>query len=101
MIVVGEGSVDIPIASGGIKLDEVLYVPGVTKNLISLGTITDDKQDLKVLFDSKSVWILRNISAPDSLNIVATGKRDTRNGLYRFRPPDGLVNIAAFASKQH
>lgn len=31
LIVAGQGSVDFTTASGGIKLDEVLYVPGVTK----------------------------------------------------------------------
>lgn len=72
--VAGQGSVDFPTTSGGIKLDEVLYVPGVTKNLISVGSITDGKQGLKVLFDSKSAWILRNSPAPDPCNVVASGR---------------------------
>ena len=46
------GKIDVPSSSGGIKLDNVLYVPGITKNLLSVGSIEDGKAKLKVMFDS-------------------------------------------------
>ena len=41
--VAGKGKVDIPTYSGGIKFDNLLSVLGVTKNLLSVGTIADSK----------------------------------------------------------
>lgn len=88
----GKGTVEVPTSSGSIKFDNVLYVPGVTKNLLSVGSITDGKERLKVLFDSKQFWILKDSPVPASHNIVTTGRRDRRNGLYRFRPPSLSIN---------
>lgn len=56
-------------------------------------TITDDRKNYKVVFDFKTVWILR----PDALasaphTIVTTGQRDRQNKLYKFRPPNETVN---------
>lgn len=86
--VLGKGSVNIPTSSGGIKFSDVLYVPEVTKNLLSMGTITDTRKGYKLLFDSSKVWILHDFLPPADHYIVTTGSRDSRNGLYRLRPPD-------------
>lgn len=42
--IVGKGNVVISTNHGEIKFDEVLYVRGITKNLLSVGSITD-KED--------------------------------------------------------
>lgn len=90
--VIGKGKVEIPTNSGGIKFDNVLYVPGVTKNLLSVGTIADDKEGYKILFDSGKVWILRDFPIPDAHHVVTEGHRDFKNGLYKFRPPEDSIN---------
>ena len=87
----GKGIVEIPTTSGAIKFESVLYVPGITKNLLSVGSITDSKR--MVLFDSKRVWILdESYQPPCASQILATGHRNCRNGLYRFRPPEVSAN---------
>lgn len=87
-----KGKVEVPTSSGAIKFDNVLYVPGITKNLLSVGYIADGKERLKVLFDSDNFWILKNFPLPDPCDIVATGTRDRKNGLYKFRPPRPSIN---------
>lgn len=98
--VAGKGSVDIPTVSGSITYEDVLYVPGVTKNLLSVGTMTDNPENHKLLFDSKKVWILRNFPSPESHHVVTEGKRDPRNGLYKFNSPKFLVNSATLEAKE-
>lgn len=90
--VAGKGKVEFPTSSGAIKFDDVLYVPGVTKNLLSVGSITDGRERPKILFNSGNFWILRNFPIPKAHQIMAAGKRDRRNGLYRFRPLRFSVN---------
>lgn len=90
--VAGKGVAEISTCLGEIKFDNVLYVPGVTKNLLSVGTITDGNTRLKLLFDSGKVWILRNFPSPDPQYVVTTRIRDTKNGLYKFRPPNESIN---------
>lgn len=87
-----KGSVDFPTPSGSVRFENILYVPGVTKNLLSIGTITNNHEDYKMLFDSQKAWILRDFPSPKSHHIVTSGKRDHHNGLYKFRPPKNLIN---------
>lgn len=91
--IVGKGKVEISTDFGEIKFGDVLYVPGVTKNLLSVGRIADGKGKYKLLFDSKKVWILKDFPAPESSHVVTLGHRDHRNGLYKFRPPEVNINI--------
>jgi len=51
--VVDKGIMEFPTSSGALKFDNVLYVLGVTKNLLSVGSITDEKGKPKILFDSE------------------------------------------------
>lgn len=76
-------------------------MPGVTKNLLSVETITDDWRDYKILFNSKRVWILRGAPSLAPYNVVASSKRDKRNGLYKFCPPDDLVNHVTLETKEY
>lgn len=46
----GNGNVDIFMDSGKIKFENVLYVSGITKNLLSVGPITDSQPNRMVLF---------------------------------------------------
>jgi transposase InsO family protein len=85
--VAGKGKVDFSTVSGGIQFDDVLYVPGITKNLLSVGAIADGRSKPKILFDSNHVWILRNCPTPVDHQIISVGTRDRKNGLYKFRPP--------------
>lgn len=90
--VAGKGKVAISTDFGEIKIGNILYVPGVTKNLLSIGTITDGKEKYKLLFDSGKVWILKDFPTPKNHHIVTMGYRHLKNGLYRFRPPAATIN---------
>lgn len=87
-----KGKTIVSTKSGGIKFDNILYVPGITKNLLSVGAITDGKARMKVLFDSDRFWILQNFPDPEPNHVVATGSRDRKNGLYRFESSHDTVN---------
>ena len=84
MLVAGRGSVEIPTTSGAIRLDDVLYLPGVTKNLLSDGSITDEPGNNILLFESKKVWVLKDLPLPEAHHIAIARKRDSHNGLYKF-----------------
>lgn len=99
--VADKGTINFPTASGAIQFDEVLYVPGIAKNLLSVGSITDRRDKPKVLFDSQNVWILRNLPSPDYHQIISVGKRDRKNGLYKFRPPNSSVNAVELTSNSN
>jgi transposase InsO family protein len=70
----------------------VLYVPTLARNLISVGSLTDDGN--LVLFTNKQCMIMRNDA---SHTLLATGSRDMRNGLYRDGPTS-KVNLSLFQS---
>lgn len=82
--VAGKGSVKVPTPSGGIRIDNVLYVPGIRKNLLSVGSIADGEDRPKILFDSTHCWILRDFPLPAAHQVITKGKRDQKNGLYKF-----------------
>jgi hypothetical protein len=75
----GVGTATVNTSSGEIKLTDVKYVSTMKKNLISVGRVTDLGH--LILFSNTSCWILDKFN-PD--HIIATGHRDTSNGLYRF-----------------
>ena len=79
--VAGIGTTTVSSQTGSINLNRVLYVPALSRNLISVGSLTDDGK--MVLFTKKQCLILQDNT---SQNILATGTRDMTNGLYKFGP---------------
>lgn len=75
----GSGCISIP---GNKIISDVLYVPSVTKNLLSIGKLTDKGHT--VVFNSKSCLILdkRNLS-----KVLLRGYRDPATILYRIDFP--------------
>ena len=92
MSIAGKGKTEVSTSSGKIKFDDVLYVPEVTKNLLSVGPIADGKERPKILFDSEKVWILKHFPLPVLEHIISEGIRDKKNDLYKFRPPNHSIN---------
>jgi hypothetical protein len=76
--VTGMGSIAIRLPSGEIqKISHILYSPGIKKNLLSVGFLTDKGFRLKFLRD---VCIIKN---PEG-HKIAVAVRDPRNGLYKL-----------------
>lgn len=81
------------VSANGIKFGEVLYVPGLTKSLHSVGSIADD--GCKLLFNSGQMHILKDFDLADTSCIVAFGSRDNYNGLYLLgSPQDEYLNLS-------
>ena len=78
----GTGEACVSSYSNEIKFKKVLYVPGVKKNLLSVGKITYYK--LGVYFDSSHCYILKPPDLSKLGSILAIGVRNYRNGLYKF-----------------
>lgn len=77
--VVGVGNADIQLPSGEIKtISSVLYTPGITKNLLSVGTLTDQHKTL--VFRSNGCFVIDNATLRVE-NFVA---RENNKGLYRL-----------------
>lgn len=77
--VAGVGNVELQFSDGEIKsFDSVLYTPGITKNLLSVGALTDQNKTL--IFRSNGCFIINNTS----LAIEAFAPRDSHHGLYRM-----------------
>ena len=77
--VAGVGNVDIQLSSGSIKtISSVLYTPGITKNLLSVGTLTDHNKTL--IFRQNGCFVLDN----DTLQMEIFAPRETAKGLYRL-----------------
>ena len=77
--VAGVGNVDIQLSSGSIKtISSVLYTPGITKNLLSVGTLADHNKTL--IFRQNGCFVLDN----DTLQIEIFAPRETTKGLYRL-----------------
>jgi hypothetical protein len=60
------------------KIDNVLYVATLTKNLISVGALTD--KGVMFTFNSDECLLIRRPN-----EILAKGSRDLGNGLYKFK----------------
>ena len=73
------GNVELQLSSGEIKsISSVLYTPGITKNLLSVGALTD--QDKTLVFKSSGCFIFNN----SSLKVEAFASRERCHGLYRL-----------------
>lgn len=91
--VAGRGNIEFPTTLGKINFESVLYIPGITKNLLSVGAIAVSHPGRMVLFNSRRVWVLNDLKLPCPSKILATGYRNKKNGLYRVRPPDEQVLV--------
>ena len=93
----GIGNIDVEFRSGKINVPSVLYTPGITKNLLSVGSLTD--QDKTLIFISEDCFILNNLS----LAIEAFAPREATKGLYRLRgvsPVEGPeINSLSLSNK--
>lgn len=77
--VAGVGNVELQLSSGEIKsISSVLYTPGITKNLLSIGALTD--QDKTLVFKSNGCFIFNN----SSLRMEVFASRERCHGLYRL-----------------
>ena len=69
-----------------IKLQNVLYVPSLHQNLMSVGSLTDT--GLSMHFTNKNCFVMDK-----SPSILAIGKRDHSNGLYSFSQHSSDISI--------
>lgn len=78
--VTGVGDVDIQVLTGEIKtVSSVLYTPGITKNLLSVGSLTDQQKTL--VFRSIGCFVIDNAT----MTIEAFAHRENTKGLYRLQ----------------
>jgi hypothetical protein len=86
-LVIGTGSVSVKTTSGQThSINEVLYIPGLRKNLLSVGSIADLGN--KIIFDSTGCKIISKKSG----QLIAQAKRDATNGLYRMDFAESSIN---------
>ena len=77
--VAGIGNVELQFSNGEIKsIGSVLYTPGITKNLLSVGALTDQNKTL--VFRSEGCFIINN----SNLAVEALALRENNHGLYRL-----------------
>jgi hypothetical protein len=89
MPVEGQGTISTTTQSGKIKsVHNILYVPGVKTNLLSVGKLTD--LGYKVFFDSKRCYIFENEASGE---VFLQGIRDPRNKLYRVENNFNYVGL--------
>ena len=75
----GVGDVELQLSNGEIKsVGSVLYTPSITKNLLSVGALTDLNKTR--VFRSKGCFIINNLN----LEVEAFALRDSNHGLYRL-----------------
>lgn len=75
----GVGNTDIQISSGEIKtISSVLYSPGITKNLLSVGSLTDQNKTL--VFKTTGCFIIDDTT----YQVEAFAPREGSKGLYRL-----------------
>ena len=78
--VAGVGDVNFQSSSGVIKkISSVLYMPSITKNLLSVGSLTDQNKTL--VFKSQQCFIVDNVTQ----SIYAIATREKSRGLYRLQ----------------
>lgn len=78
--VTGVGDVDVQVLSGKIKnVPSVLYTPGITKNLLSVGSLTDQQKTL--VFKSQGCFVIDDITQ----SIEAFAIRENKRGLYKLQ----------------
>ena len=72
------GNVELPTVSGKRHMiDDVLLMPGIRRNLLSIGTLTD--AGMIAWFDCNQCWPLADKT---QLRIIARGQRDDSSGIY-------------------
>jgi hypothetical protein len=74
------------IITGNKVVDNILYVPGITKNLLSVGKFADI--GMITLFGSRNCWIFNK---QNPYKILLTGTRESSNSLYRLTTPSALI----------
>ena len=90
--VAGIGNIELQFSNGEIKsIGSILYTPGITKNLLSVGALTDQNKTL--VFRSEGCFIINN----SNLAVEALALRENNHGLYRLsgshRSRDPEVNM--------
>jgi hypothetical protein len=91
----GSGSANVSFGSGSIKLQHILYVPALKRNLVFVGCLTDQKHVL--VFQDNCFLVLDN---KYNRKIVAIGDRDCSNGLYKFRTANFMANLVNKSTSQ-
>jgi hypothetical protein len=77
----GQGSINVSSSSGEIKqISSVYYVPGLNRNLLSVGQIAE--LGCLVVFDEANCVVATKTK---SIQIIAKGRRNPSNGLYFLR----------------
>ena len=90
--ITGVGNVDIQTSSGEIKtIPSVLYTPGITKNMLSVGTLADHNKTL--VFRSDGCYVFNNAT----LKVELFAPRENSKGLYKIlgtpKPLDSEINL--------
>ena len=76
--VTGIGNADVCFSSEEINIQNVLYTPGITKKLLSVGSLTDQQKTL--VFKSKGCFVINNLTR----QIEAFAPREHSKGLYKL-----------------
>lgn len=77
---IGVGNVDIQVPSGEIKsISSVLYTPGITKNLLSVGSLTDQHKTL--VFNARGCFVINDLTS----QVEAFAHRENGRGLYKLQ----------------
>jgi transposase InsO family protein len=84
--VTGKGTV--VLGSNAPIKESVLYVPGIQKNLLSVGSLAD--RGLRILFDKSHAFLL-----DPSLRTLGVGTRHPRTGLYQFPSVSSPISLNA------
>jgi hypothetical protein len=88
----GKGKVFVQLSDGKIKcIDNVLYIPGVHRNLFSVGCIANQGYTLEFV---KSTYIIRDLN---TRQIFAKAERLSNRGLYQLKAQSVLnTTICSF-----
>lgn len=82
-----QGAITLP---GNKRLSEVLYVPGLCKNLLSVGRLADEGHF--TLFGAKNCWVF---AQDKPTKVLFTGSRSHSNSLYRLNTSlSGNANLS-------
>ena len=78
-VVHARGPATLLTKEGEIKLSNILYIPSITKNLLSIGALTDESK--VVVFTKTHCLVWDNIAGR---NVLAIETRQRSNGLYKL-----------------
>jgi len=86
-IVAGKGNVFIKFPNGEIiRINGVLYVPNIKRNLLSIRCNSDQRYFIKFI---NSICIIKDMQ---TRTIIGRGHRLERRGLYRFQA-ESITNV--------